>query len=60
MKFNSLKKKADKTIKQEKMIKKIVVKNEKAMKQAIKILPVELTRVPNFKDYFLKHWTYTF
>ena len=57
---NSFKKKGDKTIKQEKLICEIAVKNRKAMKWGIEILTVELTKDPNFKDYLLKYRAYTF
>ena len=42
------------------MIKDIAVKNRKVMKRAIKILPVELTRNLNFKNYLLKYGSHTF
>ena len=42
------------------MINKITDTNRKAMKRAIKFLPVELTQHSNFGNYFLKYWAYTF
>ena len=37
-----------------------MVKNKETMKRAIKILPIELTKDPNFKNYLLKYGAYTF
>ena len=42
------------------MINKLVDKNRHAIKQAIEIVPVELTLHPNFGNYLLKYGAYTF